>query len=521
MAKKKTGAFDPGKADAEKAIQLAVDSLTKQFGVGTVIRSSADFPDIDFISSQSIKLDWAMNGGFARGRIVEIYGPESCLAANTFIEYEIRSKDGKRIVNEFTSIEKLFYHFNYASIDSEFYAFSVDSRGCIIHNKIMAVMDTGVKDCFQLETTGETIQASADHKFFTGEGYVPLSDLQEGDQIMIQNDTIATPTRVEKIYSVGQKHTYDIRMESPFNNYVAERFIVHNSGKTTMALHVIAEAQKRGLTCGFIDVEHALDMNYAKALGVIAPEETNGLIISQPDCAEEALQVLDTFIRTKAFSVIVLDSVAALTPRAELEGDMGDSHVGLHARLMSQALRKITSITEKTNTLVIFINQIRMKIGVMFGSPETTSGGNALKFYASQRLDIRRIGTLKEGEDKVGVQTKVKVVKNKVGWPFREVLFNIKFGKGIDSIQEIVDLSTAHGFVEKSGAWFVLGDEKIQGEPNFIEYLSQNNALKEELKKKILELPQYSTKKGPEDDDTDESDLSSGLGDDGIGSNEG
>ena len=263
---------------------------------------------------------------------------------------------------------------------------------------------------------------------------------------------------------------------------VVEIYGPESSGKTTLALHAIAEAQKMGGSCAFVDAEHALDPVYAKKLGV----NTDELLISQPDAGEQALEIADTLVRSGAITVMVIDSVAALVPRAELEGDMGDHHVGLQARLMSQALRKLTSSISKSNCLVIFINQIRLKIGVMFGSPETTAGGNALKFYSSVRLDIRRIGAIKDKEDIVGNQTRVKVVKNKVAPPFRTVEFDIMYGEGISKNGELIDLGVAANIVEKSGAWFSYNDQRIgQGKENAKKYLKENPDIAKELEDKI------------------------------------
>jgi recombination protein RecA len=249
---------------------------------------------------------------------------------------------------------------------------------------------------------------------------------------------------------------------------IVEIYGPESSGKTTLALHAIAEAQKKGGTCAFIDAEHALDPGYAKKLGV----DVDNLLISQPDAGEQALEIADTLVRSGAVDVLVVDSVAALVPKAELEGEMGDSHVGLHARLMSQALRKLTGSVSKSNTLLIFLNQIRLKIGVMFGNPETTTGGNALKFYASVRLEIRRIGSIKDRDQVVGNQTRVKVVKNKMAPPFREVEFDIMYGEGISKVGELVDLGVKAGVVEKSGAWFSYDSQRIgQGRENAKQFL--------------------------------------------------
>ena len=265
---------------------------------------------------------------------------------------------------------------------------------------------------------------------------------------------------------------------------VVEIYGPESSGKTTLTLQVIAEMQKVGGTCAFIDAEHALDIQYAQKLGVNLQE----LLISQPDTGEQALEIVDALVRSGSIDLIVIDSVAALTPKAELEGEMGDSLPGLQARLMSQALRKLTGTIKKTNTMVIFINQIRMKIGVMFGSPETTTGGNALKFYASVRLDIRRIGSIKKGEEVIGNETKVKVVKNKVAPPFKTAEFDILYGEGISREGEIIDMGVEAKVLEKSGSWYAYNGEKIgQGKDNSREFLRENPALAVEIENKVRE----------------------------------
>ncbi|MDH3899940.1 MAG: recombinase RecA, partial [Gammaproteobacteria bacterium] len=263
---------------------------------------------------------------------------------------------------------------------------------------------------------------------------------------------------------------------------VVEIYGPESSGKTTLTLQVIAEAQKAGGTAAFVDAEHALDPAYAAKLGVDVDE----LLVSQPDTGEQALEITDMLVRSGSIDVVVVDSVAALTPKAEIEGDMGDSHMGLQARLMSQALRKLTGNIKRSNTMVIFINQIRMKIGVMFGSPETTTGGNALKFYASVRLDIRRIGAIKKGDEIIGNETRVKVVKNKMAPPFRQAEFQILYGAGISREGEIIDLGVKHGFVEKSGAWYSYNGDRIgQGKENVREFLKQNPDIAAEIEGKV------------------------------------
>ncbi|SFM47418.1 RecA protein [Pleomorphomonas diazotrophica] len=282
---------------------------------------------------------------------------------------------------------------------------------------------------------------------------------------------------------------------------IVEIYGPESSGKTTLALHTVAEAQKRGGVCAFIDAEHALDPVYARKLGV----NLDDLLISQPDAGEQALEITDTLVRSGAIDVLVVDSVAALTPRAELEGEMGDQLPGLQARLMSQALRKLTASVSKSKTMVIFINQIRMKIGVMFGSPETTTGGNALKFYSSVRLDIRRIGALKNREEIVGNQTRVKVVKNKLAPPFREVEFDILYGEGVSKVGELIDLGVKAGIVEKSGAWFSYNSQRLgQGRENAKQFLRENEALATEIEAAIRQnagvIADSILKGAPEDD---------------------
>jgi len=265
---------------------------------------------------------------------------------------------------------------------------------------------------------------------------------------------------------------------------IVEIFGPESSGKTTLTLHLVAEAQKKGGVCAFVDAEHAIDVNYARALGV----KVDDLLISQPDTGEEALEIVDALVRSGVVDLVVVDSVAALTPKAEIEGNMGDSHMGLQARLMSQALRKLTATISRSKAVVVFINQIRMKIGVMFGSPETTTGGNALKFYSSVRLDIRRIGAIKQGEEVVGNRTRVKIVKNKVAAPFKQAEFDILYGAGINRLGEIVDFASDNDIIKKAGAWYSYKDEKIgQGRDNSIEFLRENVAVRNAIVKEVYE----------------------------------
>ena len=294
---------------------------------------------------------------------------------------------------------------------------------------------------------------------------------------------------------------------------VVEIFGPESSGKTTLTLQVIAEAQREGKTCAFVDAEHALDPVYAEKLGV----DINELLVSQPDTGEQALEICDMLVRSGAVDAVVVDSVAALTPKAEIEGEMGDSHVGLQARLMSQALRKLTASVKTSGTMLVFINQIRMKIGVMFGSPETTTGGNALKFYSSVRLDIRRTGSVKEGEEVVGNETRVKVVKNKVAPPFRQAEFQIMYGTGINRMAEIIDMGVKEGLVEKSGAWYSYKGDKIgQGKANASKFLSDNPEIATEIENQIRErlMPKPSEAAGKEAESSGEDALTEDTSED-------
>lgn len=282
---------------------------------------------------------------------------------------------------------------------------------------------------------------------------------------------------------------------------IVEIYGPESSGKTTLTLQVVAEAQKEGKTCAFVDAEHALDPLYAEKLGV----NVDDLLVSQPDTGEQALEITDMLVRSNAVDVIIVDSVAALTPKAEIEGDMGDTHVGLQARLMSQALRKLTGNVKTSNCLLVFINQIRMKIGVMFGSPETTTGGNALKFYSSVRLDIRRTGAVKQGDEIVGNETRVKVVKNKVSPPFRQAEFQIMYGKGIYHMGEVIDLGVKEGLVDKSGAWYAYNGDKIgQGKANASKYLEDNSAVAVEIETEIRKRLLAAAPDAEKEEDTSE-----------------
>lgn len=613
-------------------INKTVAMLEKQHGKGVIQRlgDAASFHDLPVISTESVGLDVALGvGGIPRGRMVELFGPESCLDKNTFVQYTLRTACGREN-HKGGTIQRLYERFNGLPAKGNrrgkylrpadlkgaiFTASCLNEEDRIFHNRIVDVVRTGEKECFELETfCGYSITATADHKFYTGNAWIRLGDLEIGDTVLLHNNTpykktISPERRVHRAYwyvkhhpiagkkkvtapisredpsivetyyykrlarsraiieaqmneldpseykrrlnageleglkflrrdqhvhhiddnclndasenllvidpvehgyihaterhnnlrytaieglvasisPVGVRETYDIKMEAPFNNFVANNFVVHNSGKTTLALHLIHSVQKNGGFAGIVDAEHALDPIYAEQVGV----NVEDLMLSQPDSAEQALEVVEKLVSSSAFDLVVVDSVAALVPMAEIEGDMGASHMGLQARLMSQACRKLAPLCSSTNTTLLWINQIRHKIGVFFGNPEVTPGGNALKFYASVRLDIRRKGQVKEGGEVTANEARVKVVKNKVSPPFKQAEFPIMFGVGIARHFEVLDRGVELDFVQKAGAHYSMNGDRIgHGRVNaanwFLENPKELDKLTEKIKRSLL-----------------------------------
>ncbi len=575
----------PEKLSALKAVEAQLD---KQFDTkNSLIRLGSRVGlKMPHIATGITSLDEEVFGigGVPRGRVVEVYGPESCLSEDTFVQYTAWNiETGTRMNHKGGSIKRLYERFHgisgkgrgyhLARNDVYFTAPSINEDDRVFHNIIEDVIYTGQKQCLRITLNdGRTIESTPEHKFFCNGRFIEAGSLYIGSNVFIHNQTpytceypervhrreflvkyhpvastkiidgkyvyyrlrksravveasmngltldeyisclnlgttgllflqsnahvhhldedctnddidnllvitasdhgrlhaherhnnlrfIAVERTVVSIENIGPKETYDIKMKSPFNNYVANDFIVHNSGKTTVCLEIIAADQRNGNLCAFVDAEHALDPNYASQLGV----DVDNLYVSQPDYGEQALEAVIALVESRAVTIVVVDSVAALVPKAELDGEMGDSHMGLQARLMSQAMRKLVGICAANEVTVIFINQLREKIGVVFGNPETTTGGRALKFYSSIRLDVRRDanGNIKEGDKIIGHRLKIKATKNRVATPFRETVVNLVYGKGIDRAADLITYGETLGVITKSGAWYAYKGERL------------------------------------------------------------
>lgn len=616
--------------DCDVDIMGAIGGLCKSYGDDNLVmvlgNAKGCIKETQLMSTGSLAIDKAVGvmikgddgiirHGIPRGRLVEIYGPESCLAGDSYIPYEVWSKDDKiRRNHKGGTIRRLYERFHdcrtdiepkqgrhLQNNDSKYYVKSVNDDNCIISNEIFDVVYTGEKECYLVVTnTGHQLISTLEHKYLTPDGFLPLESLEIGSTLFIHNNTrtktchsykarpsimvkyhpnwpvkkvgdyvyhrgqvsrlcyeaslnnmtndeyvnflnkeskekidqlnfipeethvhhkdenfhnnnfdnlelidpsehgrlhskskiknlsfVVTKATIVSIEHVGIKDTYDIKCCYPYNNYIANGIVVHNSGKTTFLNHIMAETQKQGKPVAMIDMEQTWDALYAQKLGV----DVSKVVFSQPSYAEQALNVLETLLRTGKFGVICFDSIAALVPKKELEGQMGESHIGVVARLMSQLLRKISSLVNKTDTIVVFTNQIRDKIGVFFGSSETTPGGNAMKFYSSVRIDIRKKGLINDSSgDVIGNRCKIKIVKNKVAAPFKTCEFDILYNIGIDRIGELVDLATDYGIFEKRGSWYSYSGSNIgQGRENSVAVLRENSDLANTVREEIVQ----------------------------------
>ncbi len=614
-------------AKEKSNLEKTLLELDKKFGKGSVFLGSEaeeKFRSIQRWEISSPVISYVIGGGVPKGRIIELYGPESCIDSETFISYEIRNKNGRRQNHKGGTIKRLYERFHNIksngkgfyqrkeTTDSEFFISSINENDCVIKNKIIDVVFTGRKECFLIRTlSGKELTCTKDHKFYIGDGgFLPLEDLQVGDKVFIHNNNVNKKERkdinykevfvkyhpsgkkkivtandrkgvkkysyiryrvnksvlvyegfknnfesveayvkflnteskekidalwtkpknmdihhidedflndditnlklinksdhyrlhalknqdnlrfkamedsIESITPMGIRDTYDIKCLSPYNNFIANGIVVHNSGKTSLATYFGAEIQKQGGTVAVIDVENSFDLEYAHdVLGL----NTENIIFSQPESGEDALEIAESLIESGEVSYIIIDSVAALTPRAELEAEMGDQQMGLQARLMSKACRKLKSIIGSKDATVVFINQIREKIGIMFGNPETTPGGKALKFYSSIRIEVRKTDYIMQGTDNyIGIKSRLKAVKNKTAPPFRKGEFVINFENGIDPTMEYIDFAVDQGIIEKSGSWYKYNGEQLgQGKENTASTLIENEKMFEEIKEKV------------------------------------
>jgi len=587
------------------------NSLEKKYG-NILLNTEEKDTNVKFVTTNIVSLDNILGGGLPQGRIIEIFGPESCLDKDTLVKCYISEKDGTGNAHKTWTLERLYERFHNINAGGqgkylrdktknyEFQIASINEDNCVFRNKIIDVVLCGGKECFKLTTNdGFTITASSDHKFFDGVKYVPLKHLAIGSRIYIHNNThfknrnkiivykevglkwhptaswqlknnclsfpikycnlvyeafmnkvstveykallnsrneeflkkvwtipkgyeihhrdsnskndgisnlqlmeqkehhrmhalinhnklrfVVVPNYIIKIEKIGVRITYDVKCLYPYNNYIANNFVVHNSGKSTLAMHIMGVTQKLGGTACLVDAEYAYDKDYATGIGV----DTNLLKIVQPENAQQALGAVEEMILSNLFDIIVVDSVAALVPKEEVEGEMGDSHMGLQARLMSQALRKLSGIVSKSKCRLIFINQIRMKIGIMFGNPETTTGGNALKFYSSIRLDVRKIEFLGLKERPTGIRQKVKCVKNKVAPPFRQTELNLYFNTGYDIASDVFEYADSFGIITHEGRSLLFNGERIGvNDAEVIINIKNNKELRVNLKKQVKE----------------------------------
>lgn len=493
------------------AIKDLIATIEKRFGKEAI---SGNHMTVDCIHSGSYSLDAVLGGGYPKGRIVEVFGGESCLDERTKVKVKYVHHGDSEVIGYYSKSLKVLYGcFCDQKRNFDIYILGIEEVfGNLTWHLIEDVVYVGKRPIYEMVTRKKhTITATEDHKFYIGDGqYKELREFTKGNPLYVykydakQRLKCIEVDRVESIEPVGDGRVYDVKCNGKWHNFIADDFVVHNCGKTTAALHAVAEVQKTGRAVGYVDVEQALDPFYAEKLGVDMSAEK--FILSQPDSAEEALEIIRTMCEEPEIGMVVLDSVAGLTPTAQAQGEAGDQKVALVARLMSSQLNILKNIIKKNNNILFCINQTRDTIGGFgFGGNTKTPGGQALKFYASQRLEFSRIGSDKNGEEIIGNITRVKVKKNKIAPPFRKCEFVIRFGKGIDKLQEILDLGVDYGIIRKKGAFFYYKDERIaQGKENTRKLLEEDEELRAEISEGIAIKMKEEINKEPEQQITQE-----------------
>lgn len=488
------------------AIKDLIATIEKRFGKEAI---SGNHVAVDCIHSGSYSLDAVLGGGYPKGRIVEVFGGESCLDGRTRVKVKYVHRGDNVVIGYYNKLLRVLHGcFCDQRRNFDIYIMGIEEVfGEIKWHPVEDVIYVGKRPIYELVTKkGHVITATDDHKFYVGDGqYKELKEFTKGNPLFVyKHDTklrlkYIEVDRVESIEPVGDGKVYDVKCGGKWHNFIADDFVVHNCGKTTAALHLVAEVQKTGKAVGYVDVEQALDPFYAEKLGV--DMSADKFILSQPDSAEEALEIIRTMCEEQEIGLVVLDSVAGLTPTAQAQGEAGDQKVALVARLMSSQLNILKNIIKRNNNILLCINQTRDTIGGFgFGGNSTkTPGGQALKFYASQRLEFSRIGSEKDGDEITGNLTRVKVKKNKIAPPFKKCEFVIRFGKGIDKVQEIIDLGLDYGILKKKGAFFYYGDQRIgQGEKNTRKFLEEDESLRIEIGEAVIKKAKEELNKEPD-----------------------
>lgn len=480
-------------------LQATLDKLNKTYGIGTVLSLDSDsVGDYDVISSGSIAFDHKVLGvgGFVKGKLYELMGWEGCIESSTYVKFNIVSETNRLqhfMGGTIKELYRKFHHRTKKTKNSIFEVTSIDENNKLFYNKIADVVKSGIKECFEVTTErGHRLSVTKDHKIFTGEEYIPLEKLNIGDVIISTkfdggysySEMCATPDKIVSIVSIGRKSTYDIKCFAPYNNYIVSGIVVHNSGKSTICGTAVAECQAKGGTALYVDGEHAVDKNYFQALGV----DTSKMLLCQANSGEEGFNVALELINTGKIDLVIIDSDSSLIPQKVVDGEIGDSAIGRKALLNSNAYPKLKNALVSHKTCVIVISQYREKIGVMFGSPVTTQGGHALKFYSDVRIEISKsLG--KDGDVVYGNITKIKCVKNKMCSPFRTCQFDIIYGQGIDRLAELIAIASDFDIIQKSGSWYSYGETKLgQGTDGVTQLLLDNPELQDEIRQQVIEM---------------------------------